>query len=741
MEQNKAMPANAGAVITRLRMQLRLKQNEIAAAAGVDQSRVSRAEKGEFTNESDVAKIINALAELGSKDAVRYKEFLGREWRHMDVPAFWNPEAPYLETAEETLEQIEGFLAETDTPWPLRRQVERHRNLLEDASSYLQSTSHQIAFIGDIGVGKSTALSFLYELLIPPGVSDKLTDRVLLEAGAGGTTICEVHVRRGPEYGIAIQPMPGSELRQLVADFCTAKWLQLNGDGSNAKEAVGVGREIERAIRNMSGLTTRRERGRDGKPVRHDHMLELVKACTSEDELRTKVLDAMQLRNRSQREIWFDADSGKASMTWMAQTFKAVNNGRMHNMSLPRTIDLLIPEFGAEQGELEVAVIDSKGVDDLAVREDLDARLRDPRTAIVLCTRFNDAPSQTVRILLEHMRSTFGERVDTGKLSILALPRTGEAMAMKDDAGEPPMDDADGYDLKREQIERTLGGADQDLAGAPIHFLNVETDNAKEIRADIFKQIGRMRGACADRVLNLCASIDDLIKNHETQAVSAAVEEVAAQLRMFLESNREMKAREKHAYDEALKTVASVRYASTLWASARRNGQYSGLSIGHQTGNGAAQDGILRSNEWFSGMKMHLNALKANPDFALALRTIEQVEVSIDSSKGAFAEALQTAGIEVYREPLQQANELWSSCAGEWGRGPGFTRRVQQHLKEWFEKRSDLKDKLEDITLTLWEQKVIRPIVRLVDENANESDQIEVSNVVHLSRHATENVS
>ena len=725
------LPPNAGTVLGRLRNELQVSQSAVAAQVGLDQSRMSRMEKGEISNGSDVIRIIDALANLGSNDARRYKEFLYKHWRHVEQPDFWNPDVACIALAEETLSQIEDFMGETEPPWPLRRQLERQKTLLLNAAGYLADLTHQIAFIGDIGVGKSTALSFLYNLLLATKSDARLTDRVLLEAGGGGTTICEVHIRRGPEFGIAIQPMPEAELRQMVGDLCAAKWLQTHGKkDAEGGDTVGIGREIERAIRNMAGLTTRREKGAaGGKQIRRDLLAELVQRCASEDELRTKVLDAMKLHNRTKRDSWFDPGSGKVAMTWLADIFKSINNGRVRDISLPRRIDLFVPDFAAEQHELQISIIDTKGIDDLAVREDLDTRLRDARTAVVLCTRFNDAPSLTVRILLQHMRRTFAERFENGKLSILALPRTGEARAIKDDDGEFPHDDADGYELKNDQVARTLGGADDGLADIPIHFLNVEADDPRGIREAIVHQVLNMRKACATRVQNLCAAIDDLIEHHEAQAFSAAVEEVANQLRMFLESNSELKAREKHAYDEALKTVGQVRYAATLWASARRNGQYSGLSIGHQTGIGAAQDGLLRCHDWFSGIQMHLRTLKANPDLDLARKTIDEIAVSVAASRTDFAEALQTAGVEVYREPLQNANELWSSCAREWGQGPGFKRRVRNHLRLWFEKRSDLKDRLERLTHVLWTEKVITPVMRLAEEQSGNTGTSPSGNV------------
>ena len=109
---------------------------------------------------------------------------------------------------------------------------------------------------------------------------------------------------------------------------------------------------------------------------------------------------------------------------------------------------------------MQITVIDTKGVSDVAVREDLDHRLKDPRTSIVFCSRFNDAPGTSTRVLLQHMRQTFSERVDAGKVSVLVLPQAGEARAMKDDLGEPAHTDAEGYEFKRAQVVAELAADD-----------------------------------------------------------------------------------------------------------------------------------------------------------------------------------------------------------------------------------------------------------------------------------------
>ena len=707
-----------GTAIARLRAEANVTQAGLAEKSGLDQSRVSRIEKGEVVASADVDRVLEALGALGTPKANAFREYIGRDWHHIEPPSFWNPERACLEITEETLDEVGAFLANDEHPWPLRRQIERQRESLLRAASFLGRLNHNVAFIGDMGVGKSTAISFIFDLLVPPSLADKTINRPVLETGAGGTTICEVHIKAGPEFGISLLPMSDAEMRELVSDFCAAKWAVHTSEQREPGETVGISREAERAIRNMSGLGRKRETV-EGKIVYHDPVGDLAKASSNEDEFRTRLLTLMNLDDRTRRELWYDSSTRKHPMEWVTETFRAVNNGRLKDVPLPKSIDLLIPNFGRAFGELDITVIDTKGVDDVAVREDLDHRLKDPRTAVVFCSRFNDAPGTSTRVLLQHMRQTFSERFDTGKVSILALPRSEEARAMKDDMGEQALTDAEGYEFKRMQVSSEL--AAEDLAGVPMLFYNVEADDAAKVRGDLFAQLSRMRKAVEERLFDLCAASQDIIKNHEAQAMNAAIEEVANRLNTFLRGNRSLGAREQLAHVDAINTIKGVRYASTLWASTRRSGEYTGLNVVHLIGVGAARDAKRRSESWFNSLDAFLKSLKADDGLALASRSIDQIAASAAASKRAFLEAAQLGGVEVYRGPLSQS-PVWSSCASEWGRGPGFKMRVAEHLENWFDKEAKLKDRLEQMINGLWEQMVIAPLVRLVEESAPEAD-------------------
>ena len=93
-------------------------------------------------------------------------------------------------------------------------------------------------------------------------------------------------------------------------------------------------------------------------------------------------------------------------LRWMQKTFIEINNGRRSDIALPRLIDVVIPDDVLSEETFGLSLVDTKGVDQTAVRPDLEARLRDPRTLTVLCTRFNEAPGPTMQRFLEHAGDT-----------------------------------------------------------------------------------------------------------------------------------------------------------------------------------------------------------------------------------------------------------------------------------------------------------------------------------------------
>ena len=61
--------------IARLRSEANLTQAAVAERAGLDQSRISRIEKGEVTDPVEIDRVLDALVSLGAQRAAEYKTY------------------------------------------------------------------------------------------------------------------------------------------------------------------------------------------------------------------------------------------------------------------------------------------------------------------------------------------------------------------------------------------------------------------------------------------------------------------------------------------------------------------------------------------------------------------------------------------------------------------------------------------------------------------------------------------
>jgi hypothetical protein len=64
-----------------------------------------------------------------------------------------------------------------------RAQAQIFEAALKREAAYVQTISHDIAFFGQIGVGKTTALSASTGLMLPPAPDERTIKRTVLEVG------------------------------------------------------------------------------------------------------------------------------------------------------------------------------------------------------------------------------------------------------------------------------------------------------------------------------------------------------------------------------------------------------------------------------------------------------------------------------------------------------------------------------------------------------------------------------
>lgn len=697
----------------RLRAEAGLSQASLAKKIGIDQAKLSRVENGEFYTPYDAEKYLEAL---GTPNAAKFKDFLSSSWTLLEIPDFWNPQYDSLIYAEEIARKITDFLDKYQVTSPLQTYLSKGKEQLLAISKYLCSESHNIAFLGSIGIGKSTAISYLFNLLIT-GSDAATSERLkpILETGAGGTTICEVQIVDSDDYGINIIPYGDDEFNNIISDFCKIFWSRYyKNDKSGQHDNISQSKEIERAIRNMAKLTVQRANTERGKS-RFDPIEQLVANSSSEDEFKVKILNRINLQGRHITNIVFDKNPSKNPTAWLAERFKEINNGRVDDMPMPKIMSLQIPKFNTNfnisaNHKYNISVIDTKGIDDIIIRSDIDNQIKNERTITIFCVRFNDASGKPTKEMIDHIKNDLGISVENGKFALLVLPHSGEALEVKDDLGNMAYDVQEGYDIKTDQINDAVS------ENIPIYLYNAFEDDPKATIVQLKKQIGDFRENYADKINELSLTMAYAMDNSEEVAYLQALEQITKKLSFFLKGNRKLLPRVGGIFPDVNRVFYSA-HPSTLWASTRRRGIYGNLNICYVISNSATSDANKRFDKWLNRFQGEINALKADESLVVAEKYINDIEIFTKDMKAKFLEAVTNCGTEVYCEKITSAI-MWYDCVSEWGRGPGFKVRVLNHIEKWFNEHTDLQNELDELIESFWDELVITSINKMIERHS-----------------------
>lgn len=675
METNQVRAAALGQRIAQLREAAGLKQADLAKQVTWSQAVLSRVEAGERPLSDD--ELAEILSRIGTPEAESLKEIVVRKWNHLTTPPLDHAEQDLLWAAEQTAEALSRQTEAEDVRPAFLKRLQEYLAEIEQGADDLLRRQHSVAFIGAIGIGKSTAICKATGLEV--GSSDGKVAPVL-ETGGGGVTLCEVSLKVGPGYGVIVTPRSTEEVRADVADFADLLLARAGGEAANDQSDENqraVPRELERAIRNLSGLRPSRSKDANGKQVRVDPAKELASELGSSRELTVEILSRMDLPRRDRRELWHDASTNKSPLEWLKETFEQINNGRHPDFSLPDHLDLIVPDL-LDTGDLTVSVIDTRGIDRVTARADLEEHLLDSHTVSILCSGFNDAPAQPVQHLLERAREIGNPFIDS-HASVLVLARPGEALAVKDEVGIRAESDEEGYELKSEQVTNAL--TPYGLQNLPIEFFNSFGDDPGRLRSFILDRVDTTRDAFRERLRSVLDNAHQLLANVETQQVLEVQREASRIVAAWLTSHDKPPAAASHVHDTLMLEIRAA-HVSTLNATVRREGEWYSLSYSHQLGFGARRIAVSSLSNWLTQFRGLTETLltthpEANELLAQAIRLMEQAYEEL-------LKKMQVAGAALYREELQRAQILWMELASEWGAGPGYRDRVARRQGAWF---------------------------------------------------------
>lgn len=711
-----SFPHDLGQTLNTLRSKAGLKQADISKHLSIDTSRISRIETGDFS--PSMEEIEAYLQAVGTELALDYLVFLRQEWKTLPRPPFTHPDRTTLWQAEQLLQRITVF-DQPHIPKTLAGQADLYRGTVQRAADFLLPLSHTVAYIGDIGVGKTTFVCSHTNLLLAESDKAGLQHRMVLEAGAGGTTICEVSIRQGNTYGIQVDPLEDAEIYKLVGEFCAGLKSQSRNKPDGLDQEMGVSREIERALRNMTGLNRKRTKDETGKLHKHDPAVILAEECATLDELRAEVSGRLVLWKRLERAVQFDATSDTDGLQWLKETFLSINNGRDPRFSLPKRISIIVPNELLPAPHYEFEVVDTKGIDGISIRPDLQSFADDPRSLLVLCSKFNSAPDISIQIFLKHLLAIGQEHTVRERIVLLVLPRPEEAQAIKDETGSVVETVEEGYEIKKEQVEAQLHaiGVDQ----VSVYFSNVGMDNPSIVSMALIQHIQQLRASWGRQIINMSLAIENLIENQEREHAQIAQREVTKDLGIFLNSYHQIPNPTPSIHLPLIRTIEETN-ARTVWASARRKGSWSNLDVFYHLGSGGAADTRNRTNKIFDELDGIIKNRLDNSDLSPAHPFLQALQTNIALWRSAFLESVRRSGELTFRPALEDDREFWDTCEQMYGQGLPYRQRVAQEFQKWFAdpKHQHLFNLFEDRVQKVWRQEFLNHLAEAVQQTPAE---------------------
>lgn len=673
-----------GQVLARLRHQAGLTQADVATALRYSAAKVSRLEAGDIEATTD--EISQVLAAIDTPLAREFGDYLAQPWTELPPPPFEHPNRHDLWRAELILRRISELLAEPELKNAFVEQVKLYQAEVRRAAEFLASITQSVAFIGSIGVGKTTAICSIADLRLPaePSLDGRvnLAQQMALEVGGGGTTICEVRVVSGPQLGVSVEPQSDDAIRLDVADFC--EYLVRSGQEhkrDTAGDDVGTSPETERAIRNMSGLQVVSKTLGSGKRQRTDPAKELARTHADPKRLAIEILTRMNLPRRQSRTIWCPADAAALGLKWLQRTFADINNGRNPDFPIPRLIEVVLPTSVLGCNDLEIKLIDTKGIDQSGHRADLECHFDDPRTVVVLCSSFKDAPAQTIQEMLQRIKGA-GASDALRRTCLLVLPMPGEAMSVKDGHGVTAADDQEGYAIKRDhQIDvalARLGGSE-----VSVVFFNAMYDDFEPVRREILQQIRSLRERHSARLQDLESTVAQQIANRDKEEVQAVLNDAIHRIQVWLAKSEDIGGISERVHSSLIGTIGAT-HARSIWASVRRYGAWSNLDYYYQLGFGTRMIAAKYIEGMLGKLGVIIDNMITDDELAPAHDFLRQLKREIESEMNEALRRIQVAGRAEFEDELKADVGFWSECDAEWGRGPGYRNSIASRSLTWF---------------------------------------------------------
>jgi hypothetical protein len=222
-----------------------------------------------------------------------------------------------------------------------------------------------------------------------------------------------------------------------------------------------------------------------------------------------------------------------------------------------------------------------------------------------------------------------------------------------------------------------------------------------------------------DRIEQLALGVEDLIENAKSHQAAAALREIGGRVRRIIERSGKLAAIDEPLYQAVLEGIGASSPRS-IWASTRRRGEWDNFDVLFLLGQRAELQAIDRSKMAVHSLKTILNEMRDDKTYATGRRFLREIEDAAEDAQRLFAKSARQIAQACYREPLSQADRLWTNCDSRWGLGPGYRSDLESYFRDWFRGKGDIRDQVEAESLRAWRKLFMRRILSLVAEALEE---------------------
>ncbi|WP_067521924.1 hypothetical protein [Endozoicomonas ascidiicola] len=585
-----------------------------------------------------------------------------------------NPEKQqYRNKALEIGDQIATALALVEPETALYHKLLNTRMLLDKAIIDFYRGDWTIAFMGRVGVGKTSALCHLLGLQTPKGE--------VLNTGSGRTTVCEVELRFGSEPKIEAVPATAETIHAYLEEFTQYLAFKQGDSAEGSGAGVRPSSEIERALRNMLNLPVKLTKTPAGKVLTTDHAADLLVESGDARRFMVALQSRINLEARQQTRFAPALEDQSKLLDWIKTTFSALNNGLNASASLPEKIiiTLNLPFFADLPGDL--CLLDTKGIDDTANRADLAEKMNSRRTLNVLCTGFNDAPDKATQSLLELAVKGGQSKYLADETLLLVLDRPGDAENVIG-VDEPVGDIELGRAIRQEQVEQQIQQTLK-LSDVAIQFHNMKQDDTAPVLMAIADQLMRLQARIYQEIDGIAESVSQLSEQAKRLGENPDLETVRATIEPWL-YKASGSVWNQQSFFETVAREVRVTHLGSVRASVNRWGSWYNLDVYHVVAQ-ACRSQLVRHFEpnqaelmsLLDNLQQRLGEKSGATGLVHQIRATLDVEIQKIYEQGA---ALATLSLD---QTLKQDGEFWYAQQREWGKGPGYKDRIADGTVRW----------------------------------------------------------